>query len=44
MGGNGEVLVKNRVKWPHEYVLLGLNKEHATSGMSHSGWLGLAEP
>ena len=26
-GGNVEVLVKNRVKWPHEYVLSGLNKE-----------------
>ena len=29
-GGNVEVLVKNRVKWPHEYVLSGLNKERVT--------------
>ena len=28
-GGNVEVL-KNRVKWPHEYVLSGLNKERVT--------------
>ena len=27
-GGNVEVMVKNRVKWPHEYILSGLNKEH----------------
>ena len=26
-GGKIEVLVKNRVKWPHEYVLSGPNKE-----------------
>ena len=25
-----EVLVKNRVKWPHEYVLAGSNKERVT--------------
>ena len=29
-GGNVEVLVKNRVKWPHEYILSGLNKERVT--------------
>ena len=29
-GGCIEVLVKNRVKWPHEYVLSGLNKERVT--------------
>ena len=29
-GGNFEVLVKQRVKWPHEYVLSGLNKERVT--------------
>ena len=28
-GGQVEVLVKNRVKWPHEYVLAG-NKERVT--------------
>ena len=27
-GGNVEVMVKNRVKWPHEYILSDLNKEH----------------
>ena len=26
-GGNVDVLVKNRVRWPHEHVLSGLNKE-----------------
>ena len=26
-GGNVEVMVKNRVKWPHEYILSGLNKK-----------------
>ena len=26
-GGNVEVLVKTRVKWPHEYILSRLNKE-----------------
>ena len=29
-GGQVEVLVKNRVKWPHEYVLSGLNKERVS--------------
>ena len=29
-GGQVEVLVKNRVKWPHEYVLAGSNKERVT--------------
>ena len=29
-GGNFEILVKQRVKWPHEYVLSGLNKERVT--------------
>ena len=28
--GNVEVLIKNRVKWPHECVLAGLNKERVT--------------
>ena len=26
-GGPVDVLIKNRVRWPHEYVLSGLNKE-----------------
>ena len=26
-GGKVEVLIKNRVKWPHEFVLSGTNKE-----------------
>ena len=29
-GGQVEVLVKNRIKWPHEYVLAGTNKERVT--------------
>ena len=29
-GGKVEVLVKNRVKWPHEFVLSGANKERVT--------------
>ena len=29
-GGKVEVLVKHRVKWPHEFVLSGLNKERIT--------------
>ena len=31
-GGSVEVLIKNRDKWPYEYVLSGLNKgSHMTS-------------
>ena len=29
-GGNVEVLMKNRVKWPHEYVLSGMNKDRVS--------------
>ena len=29
-GGSVEILIKNRVIWPHVYVLLGLNKERVT--------------
>ena len=29
-GGKVEILVKNRVKWPHEFILSGLNKERIT--------------
>ena len=29
-GGQVEVLIKNRIKWPHEYVLAGNNKERVT--------------
>ena len=29
-GGNIEVMVKTRVKWPHEYILSGLNKERVS--------------
>ena len=29
-GGQVEVMIKNRVKWPHEYVLSGLNKERVS--------------
>ena len=29
-GGNVDVLIRNRVRWPHEYVLSGINKERAS--------------
>ena len=29
-GGNVEVMVKTRVKWPHEYILSGLTKERVS--------------
>ena len=29
-GGPVDVLIKNRVRWPHEYVLSGLNKERVS--------------
>ena len=29
-GGKVEVLIKNRVKWPHKFVLSGANKERIT--------------
>ena len=29
-GGPVEVYIKNKVKWPHEYVLASLNKEHVS--------------
>ena len=29
-GGQVEVTVKNRIKWPHEYVLSGINKERVS--------------
>ena len=29
-GGPVDVLVKNRVKWPHEYILAGPNKERVS--------------
>ena len=29
-GGTVEVMVKNRIKWPHEYILSGLSKERVT--------------
>ena len=29
-GGQVEVFVKHRAKWPHEYVLAGNNKERVT--------------
>ena len=29
-GGPVEVYIKNKVKWPHEYVLAGLNKERVS--------------
>ena len=29
-GGNVEVMVRNRIKWPHEYILSGLSKERVT--------------
>ena len=39
-GGQVEVLVKNRVKWPHEYVLSGLNKERVSyNQLSVTQWV-----
>ena len=41
-GGSLEVLIKNRVKWPHEYVLSGLNKERVTYdqlNVTVGGWV-----
>ena len=29
-GGPVDVLIKNRIRWPHEYVLSGLNKERVS--------------
>ena len=29
-GGNVDVLIKNRVRWPHEYILSVLNKERVS--------------
>ena len=29
-GGNVDVQVKNRVRWPHEYILSGVNKERVS--------------
>ena len=28
--GNVDVLIRNRVRWPHEYVLSGVNKERVS--------------
>ena len=38
-GGSVEVLVPNRMKWPHEYVLSGLSKEPVSYYQVYSGWL-----
>ena len=39
-GGSVEVLVPNRVKWPHEYVLSGLSKEHISyDQLSTTQWV-----
>ena len=39
-GGSVEVLVSNRVKWPHEYVLSGMSKERTTyDQMSVCQWV-----
>ena len=45
-GGNIELLIKNRVKWPHEYVLSGLNKERVTyDQLNVTQWVaGIAKP
>ena len=45
-GGNVEAMVKTRVKWPHEYVLLGLNTERVSyDQLSVTQWgLALAKP
>ena len=39
-GGNVEVLVQKRVKWPHEFVLAGVNKERVTyDQLSATQWM-----
>ena len=39
-GGNVEVMVKNRIKWPHEYILSGLSKERVTyDQLSATQWV-----
>ena len=39
-GGSVEVLVPNRVKWPHEYVLSGLSKERVSyDQLSTTRWV-----
>ena len=50
-GGNVEVLIKNRVKWPHEYILSGLTKERVsydqlsvTQWVAGFGWIMREEP
>ena len=43
-GGSAEVMVKHRVKWPHEYILLGSNKERVSCDQLSvvNGWLAFA--
>ena len=44
-GGNVEVMIKNRVKWPHEYILSGLTKERILyDQLSVTRWLVLVGP
>ena len=39
-GGPVEVIVKNRVKWPHEFVLTGVNKERISyDQLSVTQWM-----
>ena len=39
-GGTVEVMVKNRIKWAHEYILSGLSKERVTyDQLSVTQWL-----
>ena len=42
-GGQVEVFVKHRAKWPHEYGLAGNNKERVTYDIWVSGWLAFSE-
>ena len=42
-GGAVEVFVNNRVKWPHEFVLSGQNKDRVSSFPPFSGSLASAK-
>ena len=42
-GGSVEVVVNSKVKWPHEFVLSGLNKDSVSyNQLSPNGWLASA--
>ena len=38
-GGAVEIMVQNKVKWPHEFALSGSSEEHISYNLWSSGWL-----